>query len=381
MKTIIYIFCFLFTCNLALCQVGINSSSPDSSAVLDLNSNSNNQGLLVPRLSMDQIVAISNPAEGLLVYCTNLDIFCFFAEGEWTSLRPWKQDADLSTNQNIIANLPNGGNVGVGVDNPFSQLTVNGNTAVGANPDPITNPSYAPPANSLFVQNRLIVANNITDSINVANPYAIQAAGNIDARNGKIKESGHDLIPYGVIVLWHGASNNIPEGWALCDGSNGTPNLSGRFVMGAGSRQMVKYDGSSYNYYGSSVTFSPDNSPNVNHGADLVQLTVGEMPAHNHDNSTSPNGRTGTDTHKHSWNWQNNQKDFDTDGSGTHDNRITLGDQPDVTFTESDITSFNSIMYDRMNNNTHSHQIYPRGGNQAHENRPPYYVLCYIMKL
>ena len=346
----------MFTCNLALCQVGINSSSPDSSAVLDLNSNSNNQGLLVPRLSMDQIVAISNPAEGLLVYCTNLDIFCFFAEGEWTSLRPWKQDADLSTNQNIIANLPNGGNVGVGVDSPFSQLTVNGNTSVGANPNPTSESTYAPPANSLYVQNRLIVANNITDSINVANPYAIQAAGNIDARNGKIQESGYDLVPRGVIVLWHGASNAIPKGWALCDGSNGTPNLSGRFVMGAGSRKMVKYDGSTYNYYGSNVTFSPDNSPNVNHGADYVQLTVDEMPSHNHPLTVQPHHHGYKDKHSVNSTNRGSNTNLARDNVDNDDSRTTGDATVDISMANI-------------------------GGNDAHENRPPYYVLCYIMKL
>jgi hypothetical protein len=40
-------------------------------------------------------------------------------------------------------------------------------------------------------------------------------------------------IPTGTIVMWSGASNAIPDGWALCDGGSGTPNLVNRFVMGA----------------------------------------------------------------------------------------------------------------------------------------------------
>ena len=38
----------------------------------------------------------------------------------------------------------------------------------------------------------------------------------------------------GIIVEWSGAIVDIPSGWSLCDGSNGTPDLRNRFVVGAG---------------------------------------------------------------------------------------------------------------------------------------------------
>lgn len=38
-----------------------------------------------------------------------------------------------------------------------------------------------------------------------------------------------------IIVLWSGAIVDIPAGWALCDGNNGTPNLVDKFIIGAGS--------------------------------------------------------------------------------------------------------------------------------------------------
>ena len=37
----------------------------------------------------------------------------------------------------------------------------------------------------------------------------------------------------GVIVLWSGAIAEVPPGWGLCDGSQGTPDLRDRFVVGA----------------------------------------------------------------------------------------------------------------------------------------------------
>jgi len=39
-------------------------------------------------------------------------------------------------------------------------------------------------------------------------------------------------VPSGVIAIWHGLLANIPSGWVLCDGLNGTPNLLAKFVEG-----------------------------------------------------------------------------------------------------------------------------------------------------
>jgi hypothetical protein len=43
------------------------------------------------------------------------------------------------------------------------------------------------------------------------------------------------LLPAGLILLWSGSQASIPSGWVLCDGTNSTPDLRGRFVIGAGS--------------------------------------------------------------------------------------------------------------------------------------------------
>ena len=45
--------------------------------------------------------------------------------------------------------------------------------------------------------------------------------------------------------MWSGATNNIPSGWALCDGNNGTPNLQDKFIVGAGSSYAVDATGGS----------------------------------------------------------------------------------------------------------------------------------------
>jgi len=42
------------------------------------------------------------------------------------------------------------------------------------------------------------------------------------------------IVPIGAIIIWSGTLATIPAGWALCDGTNGTPNLSSSFILGAG---------------------------------------------------------------------------------------------------------------------------------------------------
>jgi hypothetical protein len=52
-------------------------------------------------------------------------------------------------------------------------------------------------------------------------------------------------IPTGMISLWYGSIGSVPVGWYLCDGTNGTPDLRDRFVVGAGSTYSVGATGGS----------------------------------------------------------------------------------------------------------------------------------------
>src|SRR4030042_1614680 len=45
-------------------------------------------------------------------------------------------------------------------------------------------------------------------------------------------EAGAGIVA-GLIAIWHGLIANIPSGWILCDGNNGTPDLRDKFVKGA----------------------------------------------------------------------------------------------------------------------------------------------------
>jgi hypothetical protein len=69
LKSICLIFATIFISTISFAQVGIGTNSPDASAKLDISSTS--QGFLPPRMTYAQRQAISSPAIGLMIYCTN----------------------------------------------------------------------------------------------------------------------------------------------------------------------------------------------------------------------------------------------------------------------------------------------------------------------
>lgn len=52
---------------------------------------------------------------------------------------------------------------------------------------------------------------------------------------GPILATSFQVIPQNIIVMFHGAIVDIPQGWTLCDGTNGTPDLTDLFIVGAGN--------------------------------------------------------------------------------------------------------------------------------------------------
>jgi len=52
----------------------------------------------------------------------------------------------------------------------------------------------------------------------------------------------------GAIGLWSGSLVTIPSGWSLCDGTNGTPNLTDKFVVGAGDTYPVAGTGGAFDH-------------------------------------------------------------------------------------------------------------------------------------
>ena len=142
-------------------------------------------------------------------------------------------------------------------------------------------------------------------------------------------------FPTGGIVMWSGSVASIPEGWFLCDGTNGTPDLRGRFIVGAGDAYAVNATG----------------------GANTVTLTEAQIPAHSHTGSTNTAG-----AHTHNY----------TAPTGSDTPFGSSGTAPRNTNSNATTGSGGAHSHSLTINNT--------GGGAAHENRPPYFALAYIMK-
>ena len=163
---------------------------------------------------------------------------------------------------------------------------------------------------------------------------------------------GNGTIPIGGIIMWSGTIAAIPTGWALCDGTNGTPNLLDRFIVGAGNGYAVAATG----------------------GANSVALTTNEMPSHNHGGGT-----TGGGAHSH--------PGIRLGASTRNDGDARFGDNATfVRVSESAGAGLgagtNPIIISSTTSTytAHDHSITSEGGNAAHENRPPYYALAFIMR-
>ena len=138
------------------------------------------------------------------------------------------------------------------------------------------------------------------------------------------------LVPKKSIIAYHG--NTAPEGWAICDGQNGTPDLRGRFILASGKGKHLT-----------------NRSLNQTSGAENVTLTAAQMPHHNHETLYYNIHDANTNI---SW-------------KGSQNNHV---DNPGARYPHNGIKGFRS-------KTTHA------GSNHAHNNMPPYYVLTYIMKL
>jgi len=71
----------------------------------------------------------------------------------------------------------------------------------------------------------------------------------------------------GMIVMWHGLIADIPDGWVICDGTNGTPNLSNRFIFGTSLQGTI-------NATGGDLTHSHDFTSNTHQHTTAADFTA-----------------------------------------------------------------------------------------------------------
>jgi hypothetical protein len=87
------------------------------------------------------------------------------------------------------------------------------------------------------------------------------------------------IVPSGVILMWSGSIITIPSGWVICNGTNGTPDLRDRFVVGAGSTYSVGVTGGSANAVVVSHTHTATVSdPGHAHSVNGSNSSAGSVP-------------------------------------------------------------------------------------------------------
>lgn len=152
--------------------------------------------------------------------------------------------------------------------------------------------------------------------------------------NEVLGADGSKAIQSGIICLWSGSVDNIPDGWALCNGENGTEDLRDKFVVGAGRNYAVNATGG-----------SASQAVNLSGSTGATTLSVNQMPSHTHSISAF---------------WR-------TMGSSDHygsaiNNRVNEGVTVNAT----------------GGSQSHSHSL---SGSATVSTLPPYYAKCYIQKL
>ena len=195
---------------------------------------------------------------------------------------------------------------------------------------------------------------NVSDNITFTNPFfsgmpvaATKAYvdANIVTVNNTLTNLNNStlayVVPIGGIIMWSGSIANIPTGWALCDGSSGTPDLRNKFIVGAGSTYAVAASAGS---------------------ADAVIVTH----SHTYSGTTA-----ATDlSHTHSYNTS------DPGGAGSPNSTDTTpGEAANVSSQTTGAAS------GTMNHShTYSGTTVASGESGTNKNLPPYYALAFIMK-
>ena len=159
-------------------------------------------------------------------------------------------------------------------------------------------------------------------------------------------------VPSGAILMWSGTIATIPTGWYLCDGSNGTPNLTNKFIIGADAD-----DG------GAAKTSITGSATQTGGSKDAIVVS------HTHGLSAATTSTTTSLTGS----WRSGKPGLNSNGIITRTSGIADGgDGSQATGNQYDI--------DANHNHTLSGNTDSAGSSGTNANLSPYFALAYIMK-
>lgn len=211
----------------------------------------------------------------------------------------------------------------------------------------------------------------------------------LDTKTDVVEKKSIYYVPlYGIIMYYgditlggtdfelngYGKESKNLQAFAICDGSNGTPDMRDRFVVGAGGNYTQKT-------YGPQAPGTPASTTNDTLSLQFssVRLTIDEMPTHNHgitDPQHDHGGYTAEDgKHRHKIDMEDMLKRAGPDDENDNGNTGFENYNGDK-FTETDGEHKHVI-----NKSGTGITINNEGGSFKHENRPPYIALGYIMRV
>ena len=161
-----------------------------------------------------------------------------------------------------VVYVDDAGNVGVGTTAPTEMLDVNGAIKIGdaTNPsagtiryvDPVVTPGTTPPYFAGYDGSRWLSLVNDYDWYGSGSNIYSAVSGNVGIGTSSPEEKldvdgearctigaqEYFMVPKGGIIMWSDPVN-IPSGWAICNGANGTPDLRDRFIVSVGDRYYL----------------------------------------------------------------------------------------------------------------------------------------------
>jgi microcystin-dependent protein len=334
-----------------------------------------------------------------------------------------------TSSQSVVLTQGSGGNVTI----------LNGDSAIVYCDGAGAGAAVVDVSSTLITTNNLIAANNLSDltstttartnlglgtaaTLNVGtsanNIVQLNGSAQLPAVDGSLL-TGIVAIPTGAILLWSGSTGSIPSGFVICDGTNSTPDLRDRFIVGAGNTYAVDATGgantvalaeanlAAHTHSVSGTTASDGahthnvsgNTSNTGAHTHNVSGNTSTTGAHTHNGSTS---NTGAHTHNLFFSGAftdfpappqtsnlRSPASFPTSSAGAHSHNFTTASSGSHSHTLSGTADSagnhsHTLSGTADSAGAHTHTFSATSGSTgsgtAHENRPPYYALAYIMK-
>lgn len=360
----------------ARAQIGIDENNPDPYSILEMEAT--DKGVLLPRMTTNERFALktscgTNCPDGLLVYDTDKSAFFYFVSNKWFTLNPWVAEDDAQNAAEDMQTHAIVGDVGIGkAPDATYKFDVDGNTYLEGEVD-IDDDLTIKTGDVTLEQGDLKL---LQGSMEIKGSYKT-TQGHFIANTSQANKYSSDVttanvagpVPRGGIIMWSGSTGSIPAGWALCDGTNGTPDLKGRFIVGFGTRDSIIRTAAGSTMLGDDIDFQINNKG----GTDAVILSEEQLPAHNHSASMSNGGAHTHDIYFGGW---------DSGGLISARTHLAVDDNSCCSNIGTDTGQPDHVAELGPDDGSHKHTVTigSTGANKVHENLPPYYVLAFIMK-